>query len=325
MFKKTGLFLLALMLLIMPASAQDFGVDTTVDLEPFFSRAYGIQGFAPDWAEAQTPGIYLRQRDVLDLTAMIIQAGAVSRDDLIATLQAQFGLDAMPDPVDTLENDAFTWDLYRVQRTQGAQTLEMDIAITSNDDITAFVLMQTAEIFYDGLHENAFLPVVESITPLRSYEDPNDLFAVPVPPLWTLEEGEDYGAMTSPDDEVTIYLGAAETTNPEEALVNFWQRVDPEFVGDYEESDVRSPENVGDLDSVTIIDFEDGTEFVVQQGVAREYDGVVYMILIDSNTPAIRANDAAIGIVDGNLVIAALASAQADAAESESEGSTDSD
>ena len=38
------------------------------------------------------------------------------------------------------------------------------------------------------------------------YQDPDGRFSVPIPTNWTVESAEGYGALTDPDENITIYV-----------------------------------------------------------------------------------------------------------------------
>lgn len=322
MQKRLWILVSCLLLLALPVSAQnDFGLDSDVTLEPFVAAQFGIQGLRPaEWNPANAPGIYVRQRDPLDATAIIIQAGNVPQEDFLSRLQEQFGLEETPDVVETIESDFFTWDIYRLERTQGQATLEIDIALGTLDDLTALVMLQTSAIFYEDLHAEVFEPIVTSVTPIQLYQDPEERFAVPVPPTWTLTEADGYGVMSSADGEVTVYVAAVETDDEIAAMVDLWQMIDSDYAAEYLENDVRQPENIGILDKVVIVDFipEDAL-FGARQGVARTLNGISYLILLDGTGSAIMDNDASLAIIDSNFAIADVVNAPAQEAKEEAE------
>ena len=322
MQKRLWILVSLLLLLALPASAQnDFGLDSDVTLEPFVAVQFGIQGLRPaEWNPANAPGIYVRQRDPLDATAIIIQAGNVPQEDFLSRLQEQFGLEEAPEVVETIESDFFTWNVYRLQRTQGQATLEIDVALGTLDDLTALVMLQTSEIFYEELHAEVFEPVVASVTPIQLYEDPEERFAVPVPPAWTLTEEDGYIAMSSADGEVMVYIAAVEAEDEIAAMVELWQTIYPEYAAEYLENNVRQPENIGILDNVVIVDFIPEDElFGARQGVARRLNGISYIILLDGTGNAIVDNDASLAIIDSSFAIADVVNAPQEEATEESE------
>lgn len=302
------LAIIAVLAMIVPANAQtDFSLNTDVQLDPFVSPVFGIQGLYPsEWtSNPSAPGIYLRQRDALDNTALIVQAANLSADDFLGRLQEQFSLPEAPEVVRTVETDFFTWNIYRLQRTQGNATLEIDVALGTQDELTALVMLQTSEIFYEGLNANVFQPIVLSLTPIQLYEDPDERYSIVIPTGWTATQEDEYGVLTNPTGTINLYLTAVETDDESAALVDFWQTVDPDFAAEFvEEDDVIVREGVAGLDYVTLINFVNEDDlFEVRQGVARVYNETAYLTLLVGDSFELEQNNAALGLIDENFVI----------------------
>jgi hypothetical protein len=319
------LWFILLLLMAIPTAAQ-FEADAEITFTPFMYVQFDLQGLRPaEWQEqANAAGVYSRSRDGVDLTAIIIQAREGTSDGFLALIQEQFALDNRPEVIDSLDTDFFTWDLYVFERQQGIQTLIVDMAVAEYEGRTYYVLMQTAETFYDNLHEVLFLVSVESLSPIQRYQDPEQRFDVPIPTLWSLSETEDYALISNPDETVLVYVGAVAGDDPQAALQTFWEQVDPEFDSSFEEEAVRiitDPVRIGDLEAVVIITWEDGLndEIEIKQGVARVYNGMIYMTLIDTDFIANQENDEQIAAIDNNFRVAILL----DDAEATEEASND--
>lgn len=323
MRKILGLMLLLVM--AIPTLAQ-FGVEDEITFTPFMLVQFDLQGLRPtQWREqSNAAGVYLRARDELDLTAIIIQAREGTADEFLALIQEQFALETLPESVESIETDFFTWNLYTFERQQNIQTLTVDMAVAEYEGSTYYVLMQTPDVFYEHLHEALFLVTLETLSPIQRYQDPDGYFDVPIPTLWMLTETEDYGLISDSDDTVHVYVKAVEGDDPQAALQAFWEQVDPEFESTFEEEDVRivtDPVRIGDLESVVIITWEDGQDIEghIKQGVARVYDGMIFMTLIDTTILAVQANDNQLATIDNNFRILTLL----DDAEATEEASND--
>jgi hypothetical protein len=230
---------------------------------------------------------------------------------MLERLQTTFNLAELPAVAETIEANNLSWNLYEFTHQQGNLTMFGALALTQNDERTYFVLMQTVEVFYENLHETLFLPVVQSISPIQRYQDPEELFSFPIPPTWTLETADGYALLRNPDDSIRLIVSAAESDDAAAAMTALWQQYNPDFALTYAEENMRvvdDPAQLFGLDRVTIIDWLDTApdSTVLRQGVAREFDGVQYIILIEGEGAAIERENAAYSMVDSGLQIEAL-------------------
>jgi hypothetical protein len=305
--------MLSLWSLAALAQDDDDDSDDAIAFMPFINATIAVQGERPaDWIiSEQSTGVYLRLLDATDRTALIVQAIDADDETLLQRIQNQFELTAMPVPATTIETDAYVWDVYQAESSFGTQTVILDIAITEIDGETAFVMLQTNEVFYDDLHEDVFLPVLESIEPLELYTAPDERFILPIPTDWRVSEADTYVTFTSPDDAVTIHAAAVDTESPTDAIVELWQTVDESFAGTISEENttlVTDPAQLGGLDSVLVVSFpsDDDPSPQIRQGVARIYDDTAYILLIDTTTESFREFQDAVGVLDRNFAIPAL-------------------
>lgn len=324
------LLLFTLALLALPLSAQNFTLEENIELEPFILPRFGVQGLRPaSWVQsADSPGVFARARDPLDITALIVQSLPQPRDEFEALIVEQFNLPRLPESVETLATADYTWDIYATRTVQDGSERLLDIAITSDDERTYFVLLQTNALFYPQLNAELFLPVVESLEPIELYEAPGAGYAFPVPPGWSVTENEAEDAITaSPADEsVLVHMSAQPTEDPVPTLTAFVGTLRPDLDIAVTDNDVRVIDDaarLGGLDAVYLVDYLDGTTGFVLQGVARVYEGVSYMVVIDSTVRDIRLANTAISILDSGFVILALRENQAIEAESTSEAGSE--
>lgn len=307
-------FLLLALLLVLPAAAQDFTSAQNIELVPFMVDSLDVQGLRPRAWQDQGNGIYIRRRDPLDLTAVLMQSRAGTIESLLSDLQTEFALVASPELLETVETESFTWSIYQFQRSQSNQALTVDVAFAEQSETgrVYYVLMQTTAIFHEELRAELFVPAVEALSPVQRYEDPEGRFDVPIPSGWTLEDRESYAALHDADNTIFIYVSAVEATDAPAALQDFWLRIFPDFALSYDPaSDIRTisdPSRIGSLEMVYIVTWQDGQDIdgYIKQGVARVHDGVVYMTLIATTISSVARHDEAIALVDNNYRVMAL-------------------
>jgi hypothetical protein len=308
------LVLLLALLLAMPAAAQDFTANQMIELVPFMVESLNIEGLRPRAWREQSNGIYVRARDPLDLTAILMQSREVSSDVLLGELVAEFGLTATPEVLETLESESFRWTFYQFERDQSNQHLIVDVAFAEDSETGRiyYSLMQTTELFHAQLRSELFLPVVQSLSPVQRYADPEGRFDVPIPSGWLLDDYERFAVLHDTENTILIYVSAVEGTDVPAAMQYFWLSIYPDFPFTFDpEADVypiSDPTRIGGLEMVYIINWNTGSEFdgYIKQGVARVHDGLIYMTLIESTSDAIVYHDDAIALVDNNYRITAL-------------------
>jgi len=133
-------------------------VQAAVELVPFTSDIYGIQGLVPEgWEETAQPGVYARGSSGTDVVALIEQAASMTAADLLGVLSQQLGV--VPAAAGEREASGLTWGLY----TAEVQGLSIDLAASESGGKAMVVLMQCYPQERDGLYEAVFLPVVDAL------------------------------------------------------------------------------------------------------------------------------------------------------------------
>jgi len=149
--------------------AQDGDSDAQPGFVSFQNDVHALQGIRPDgWQEAG-PGIYARAQGVLDLTTLIAQsAPGFTAQQLGNQLLPQFGLDALPESVGSLQTDAFNWTLYQFEVTQLNLTVFIDLALAATEDRAYVAILQTGdETNLDALRADVFQPFLAALNPLN--------------------------------------------------------------------------------------------------------------------------------------------------------------
>ena len=136
------------------------------------------------------------------------------------------------------------------------------------------------------------------------YEDPGDLFSVPIPASWIAEGANGYGILTAPDEELTFYVLAVEGSDVEAAVADAWALVDPGF--DLEPHDVIEQPAIGGLEKVVFITYDTDDETRVVLAGAQLYLGVVYVLLGRGDVIAFQQRQFQVAIIGTGLAINAL-------------------
>jgi hypothetical protein len=103
------------------------------------------------------PGIFANPASPTE--NLIFQAAPVGIDVLTPGLAGQFGLDAWPDALGTLEANGLTWSIYNTV----IQGLTAQIGLAEQDGTTYLVIMLGPESGFDELVAQVFDPVLASV------------------------------------------------------------------------------------------------------------------------------------------------------------------
>ena len=137
------------------------GAETEVTLQPFTNESMGFSGVVPEGWDEVAPGVYSRGESALDAAVILIQAGPVSAEDLVAVMSRQLGLEADPESTSQREANDLVWSLYELE----IQGLAIDIAVSEAGGMAYIVLLQSTPAGRDALYEAVFVPVVDALVP----------------------------------------------------------------------------------------------------------------------------------------------------------------
>lgn len=286
---------------------------SAIELVPFTNPPMGISGVVPaGWDEVAT-GVYARGAGPTDLVRLIQQAAPdTTVEQITATLLAQLGIEALPDPAGGFESAGLTWGLYVIDvSAPGVGEVKVDLALAETDSATYLVLLQTLPDEYETLHEAVFTPAVEAFATLSEeeseapvYKDPAGLFTVPIPTNWTVEEFDGYALLTSPDEEVTVYVLAVKADDLEAGIRDAWSVVDPDF--DLEPDDViDGPVSNGAERAVTIT-YDTGDDGPVILAGGWLHDGIVYVEMFETDLESLQKRASQLQIISTGYTISAL-------------------
>jgi len=159
---KRIVYLIALLALCMPVVAQEVQINLRQSSIP----AFGISAMLPDrWASAG-PGVFARGDSPNDATALIIQSAPLAVDQLVLTLLPRLGQDSLPEPLGQIAGQGFAWNEYLFEVEAGGLKINVSLALAEADGTTYLVILQTTSEEHDALHDQVFVPCVESVMPL---------------------------------------------------------------------------------------------------------------------------------------------------------------
>ncbi|TWH75216.1 alpha/beta hydrolase [Modestobacter roseus] len=128
-----------------------------VEMTDWESEELSVSGVRPDgWAEV-VPGAF-QQSPLVTLVQQV--APGATADQVLQQLAAQLG-GAPLEPVDRLETESATWDLYRVDDLGQ----RVDLALAESDAGLAVVQLTSSPARSDVYREQVFLPAVEAFAP----------------------------------------------------------------------------------------------------------------------------------------------------------------
>lgn len=135
-----------------------------IELVPFADDQQGISGLAPaGWNELE-PGVYARGNPEVDPTLLLqLAAPGMSAEDFALTVLADFGVTELPEPMDSYQSAALTWELYQLE----SQMAPLALALAETDDAAYLVLLAAPGDEIDTLAETIFFPAVDALTPIE--------------------------------------------------------------------------------------------------------------------------------------------------------------
>lgn len=282
-----------------------------VELEPFTSETFGIRGMVPEGWEEIAPGAYNRGAAPDDLVRIIQQAAPrATAEQLTAALTQQLGIEALPEDSETYESASFTWDLYQADvEAPGVGTVKVDLALTETETGAYIVLLQAPPDAYAALHTGVFLPAVEALAPIaegepETYVAPGDLFSVPIPTNWTVEEFDDYARLSSPEGEMDVYVLALEADSFEDAVSGAWAIVDPDF--DLEPDEVIDEPVTNGADRAVTITYDTGDDGPIVNAGGWMYEGTAYVALLRADLETLQKRVSQLQIISSGFEITAL-------------------
>jgi CubicO group peptidase (beta-lactamase class C family) len=284
-----------------------------IAMEPFSSETFGFSGVKPAGWEEIAPGVYNRGQGPADAARLIQQAApGATITQLQGALAGQLGVEALPESTTTVETEAFSWQVYQVEvESPAVGTVVVDLALAESGEAAYIVLLQALADEADSLREAVFQPALKALAlPGQAvakdvYKDPDGLFSVPIPTNWTVEQKEGYATLSSPDNEVAVYVLVLESDDLEQAVADGWKLIDPTF--DLEVDDlIDEPVTNGAERAITIIYDTGEDEERIVLGGGWLYEGLAYLEMFETTLEPFQKRANQMGIISSGYEIAAL-------------------
>ena len=284
-----------------------------VELERLSNETMGISVLVPEgWDEIAT-GAYARAQSDSDLTRMVQQAAVgAGAEDIAQALLPQLGIEALPNPVDTVSNASLTWDVYMLEVEGALGTVAVDVALAETETAAYVVLLQASTEEYEALHESVFLPALEGFQPSLEeeegavYEDPQGLFSVPVPTNWTIQESEQYVTLLGPEEGLTVHILALDGDDTKAAVEEAWQIVDPDFEQAETETVDIPPSAARGVDEFILVNYERDEDEPIVQVEGRRHQEKVYVLIFILDVETYQRRAAQVQIIDSGFDITGL-------------------
>lgn len=292
-----------------------------VTLVPFESPL-GFNGVIPEgWAEVGS-GSFVRGASTSDLTTLIAQAAPLSAAELSELLVGQLGLGTLPEPSEGIETEALSWTVYDAENVESPSgTLSVAIAVADGEQGYVVVLL-TAPDEFDALRESVFVPVVEAVTPIAApaegvepadadaadtYQDPENLYSVPVPTNWSATEEDGYALLSDPEGLLNIYILTVESDDPVQVIDDSVRQIFPEFDLALEDASTQEPPPAPGVERNVIVTYDGGEEAtVLYQGFAQVVDGRTYLVLFTGEIASAVRRQSQLNVIATGFTINAI-------------------
>jgi CubicO group peptidase (beta-lactamase class C family) len=128
---------------------------------------------------------------------------------------------------------------------------------------------------------------------------------VPIPTNWALTTADGVTTLTSPEESIRVYLLALDEADPEVAIAEAWQQVDPAF--DLDIDDITTPPAPSGVERLVSISYNDPTDAQrVVLGQSQLYEGLNYILLLDAQLVGLQQRSAQVQIIGSGFTILAL-------------------
>lgn len=135
------------------------------------------------------------------------------------------------------------------------------------------------------------------------YTDPQGRFSVPIPKNWQAEQRSGFVALSDPDQLIRAYALVVQAADPNAALAEAWERVDPTVV--LTPTAVQQPPPTDGAERLTTASYEGGPERVVTARGSL-YQGATYVVLVDADRTAFEKRHAQVQVIESGYTISAI-------------------
>lgn len=136
-------------------------------MEPFASNNFAVRGVVPrGWFEFK-PGWFARRNSPDDQAAVFLLSYMDANPAWPPyVLARQTNLKELPEPVETYQTSALTWNVYTVEANlPGAEKLVVDMAAAESGGVLYLAGLQALKPDYGLLHTSVFLPMLDALEP----------------------------------------------------------------------------------------------------------------------------------------------------------------
>lgn len=150
------------------------------------------------------------------------------------------------------------------------------------------------------------LQVGNGANPIRSYyHDPDGLYSIPVPQSWRSERQHEYLRLSSPQEQIQIYILTIPGVDVNNAIDQAWRQVDPAFAMPPKYT-LEMP-SLNDLEEIQTVTYDDGIasgELVLALG--QQHDEMVYVVLTRGRLAAFEERAAQIRLIQSGFTLYSL-------------------
>lgn len=141
-----------------------------MNMETYTDPQTGVSGLRPGEWRQESFGLWVRpsdfagffQRGIPNMTAEQVKTGILPL----------YGFPKLQDPVGSHKTASFEWDLYHLEgKDSDGDPFIADVALAQTENWAFFLLVAANPTAYAELHEQAFLPALEALTPLYRGEE----------------------------------------------------------------------------------------------------------------------------------------------------------
>ncbi|HBW48333.1 MAG TPA: hypothetical protein DEF47_00310 [Herpetosiphon sp.] len=136
------------------------------------------------------------------------------------------------------------------------------------------------------------------------YTSTSQLFSVPIPTNWQLEEQAGIVRLNDPDQKITIALLSVEEADLAKAIELGWQQADPSFTLTPDDSQEMPAPNGVEKALVAAYDTKNTAQTTI--ALAQLHEGMAYLMLVQGENTTIAKRQSQVGIIQSGFTILAL-------------------
>jgi CubicO group peptidase (beta-lactamase class C family) len=165
------------------------------------------------------------------------------------------------------------------------------------------------------------LPLIQvgnGANPIRNYyHDPDGLYSIPVPQSWRSERRHEYLRLSSPQEQIQIYILTIPGADVHKAIAQAWRQVDPAFA--MPPKYILEMPSLNDLEEIQTVTYDDGIasgELIL--ALSQQHDAMVYVVLTRGRLAAFEERAAQIRLIQSGFTLYSLSRSSLRGAEPQS-------